>query len=136
MGAALKGHIDFAIEVLEQSPIELSDAMTKHQLKLADRQCRIAEMSQRIQDAITMLVTCFWAHQQENLVVEMSADILCQDLRRKLSGERPSDSYFKACSKLADMIIDGGFPGLNEIDRADIIFPYNRPEKKREPAKV
>lgn len=136
MGAALKGHVDYAIEVLEQSPIELSDAMTKHQLKLADRQCRIAEMSQRIQDAITMMVTCFWAHQQENLVVEMSADILCQDLRRKLSGERPTDSYFKACSKLADMIIEGGFPGLNEIDRADIVFPYNRPEKKREPAKV
>ncbi len=136
LGPALKSHVDFAIEILEQSPVELSDAMTKHQLKLADRQCRIAEMSQRIQDAITMLVTCFWAHQQQNLCVEMSADILCQDLRRKLAGERPTDSYFKACSELADMVIDGGFPGLNEIDRADIIFPYNRPEKKREPAKV
>ncbi len=136
MGIALKGHIDFAIEVLEKSPAELSDAMTKHQLKLADRQCRIAEMSQRIQDAITMLVTCFWAQQVDNRVVEMAADVLCQDMQRKLSGERPTDSYFKACSELADEIIKGGFPGLNEIDRTDIIFPYNRPEKKREPAKV
>ncbi|MBA3993250.1 MAG: acyl-CoA dehydrogenase [Cyanobacteria bacterium DS2.3.42] len=136
LGPALKAHVDFAIEILEQSPAELSDAMTKHQLKLADRQCRIAEMSQRIQDAITMLVTCFWAHEQQNLCIEMSADILCQDLKRKLSGERPTDSYFKACSQLADMIIEGQFPGLNEVDRADIIFPYNRPEKKREPAKV
>jgi len=136
MGIALKGHIDFAIEVLEKSPAELSDAMTKHQLKLADRQCRIAEMSQRIQDAITMMVTCFWAQQVDNRVVEMAADILCQDMQRKLSGERPTDSYFKACSELADEIIKGGFPGLSEIDRADIVFPYNRPEKKREPAKV
>ena len=136
IGIALKGHIDFAIEILEQSPAELSDAMTKHQLKLADRQCRIAEMSQRIQDAITMLVTCFWAQQVDNRVVEMAADVLCQDMQRKLSGERPTDSYFKACSELADEIIKGGFPGLNEIDKTDIIFPYNRPEKKREPAKV
>ncbi|MCC7529667.1 MAG: acyl-CoA dehydrogenase family protein [Candidatus Melainabacteria bacterium] len=136
LGPALKSHVDFAIEILEQSPIELSDAMTKHQLKLADRQCRIAEMSQRIQDAITMLVTCFWAHQQQNLCVEMSADILCQDLRRKLAGERPTDSYFKACSQLADMIIDGQFPGLSEIERSDIIFSYNKPEKKREQTKV
>lgn len=136
LGAALKAHVDFAIEILEQSPMELSNNMTKHQLKLADRQCRIAELSQRIQDAITMIVTCFWAHQQENLVVEMSADILCQDLRRKLTGERVSDSYFKSCSKLADMILDGGFPGLAEIERADIIFGYNKPEKKREAAKV
>ena len=136
MGAALKGHIDFAIEILEQSPAELSDAMTKHQLKLADRQCRIAEMSQRIQDAITMLVTCFWAQQVDNRVVEMAADVLCQDMQRKLSGERPTDSYFRTCSELADEIIKGGFPGLSEIDRTDIVFPYNRPEKKREPAKV
>ena len=41
----------------------------------------------------------------------MAADVLCQDMQRKLSGERPTDSYFKACSELADEIIKGGFPG-------------------------
>ena len=71
-----------------------------------------------------MLVTALWAHNEKNPVVEASADILCQDMRRKLSGERPSDSYYRACSKLADQIIAGGFPGLSDIPTQDILFKY------------
>lgn len=136
LSALLLPHVEFAIDQLERSPIELSSAMVKHQLKLADRQCRIAELSQRIQDAVTMLVTCFWAQQQENQTLEMSADILCRDMRRKLTGDRPDDAYFKAASRLADIIIDGGFPGLAEIERADIVLSYNKPAKAKEPARV
>jgi alkylation response protein AidB-like acyl-CoA dehydrogenase len=124
MSESLKSHVDFALEFLSDSPLELSQAMVKHQLKLADRQCRIAEMSQRVQDAIIMLVSALWAHNQRDAVVEASTDILCQDLRRKLTGERPTDSYYKACSKLADMVIDGKFPGLNEIATQEILFKY------------
>jgi len=57
-------------------------------------------------------------------VLEAAADILCQDLKRKLTGERPSDAYYKACSKLADAVIDGKFPGLSEIATQDILFKY------------
>ena len=35
--------------------------MTKHQLKLADRQCRMAELSQRVQDLVVILATSLWA---------------------------------------------------------------------------
>jgi len=35
--------------------------MRKHQLKLPDRQCRMAELSQRVQDVVTILVTALWA---------------------------------------------------------------------------
>lgn len=124
MDADLKSHIDYALEFLSESPLELSQAMIKHQLKLADRQCRIAEMSSRVQDAVIMLVTANYANAEQNPTLVAAADILCQDLRRKLSGERPSDSYFKACSKLADMVIEGKFPGLSEVDCADILFSY------------
>lgn len=124
MDADLKSHIDYALEFLSESPLELSQAMIKHQLKLADRQCRIAEMSSRVQDAVIMLVTANYANAEQNPTLIAAADILCQDLRRKLSGERPSDSYFKACSKLADMVIEGKFPGLSEVDCADILFSY------------
>ena len=126
MSQSLKNHIDFAIEFLSESPLELSQNMVKHQLKLADRQCRIADMSQRVQDAIIMLVTAMYAHSQKDPVIEASADILCQDLRRKLTGERPSDAYFRACSKLADQIADGKFPGLSEIQTEDILFKYDK----------
>jgi hypothetical protein len=131
MSLELKAHVDFALEFLSDTPLELSQAMVKHQLKLADRQCRIAEMSQRAQDAIIILVTALWAHNEKNAVVEAAADILCQDLRCKLTGERPSDSYFKAASKLADQIIDGKFPGLSEVAVQDILFKYDKPVKEK-----
>jgi hypothetical protein len=98
--------------------------MQKHQLKLADRQCRIAELSQRVQDNVILLVTALWAHQQKRDVITLAADILCQDLRRKLTGERPSDRYFRDVSVLADKIISDGFPGLEDVVPQDILMPY------------
>ena len=124
MDERLQGHIDFALEMLNKLPIELSENMVKHQLKLADRQCRIAELSQRVQDTVIMLVTALYAHEQGLDVYTHAADILCQDLAGKLEGQRPSDEYFKSCSKLADRIIAGEFPGLSEVDKAEILFKY------------
>ncbi|MBL8797159.1 MAG: acyl-CoA/acyl-ACP dehydrogenase, partial [Planctomycetia bacterium] len=108
----LKGHVQFALDAFQRSPGEISGAMTKHQLKLADRQCRMAELSQRVQDTVTILVTALWAGKQKDQAVIGAADILCQDLRRKLTGERPSDRYFKEVNQLADAIIGGGFEAL------------------------
>ncbi|MBS1956390.1 MAG: acyl-CoA/acyl-ACP dehydrogenase [Cyanobacteria bacterium SZAS-4] len=136
MHPKLQVHIDFAMEMLNSSPIELSEAMVKHQLKLADRQCRIAEMSQRVQDTIIILVTSLWAHKQGDETTIAATDILCQDLTRKLTGERPSDSYFRACGKLADMIIAGGIPSLNSIYKDEIIFPYAQKTETKEKSKV
>lgn len=136
MNPKLQVHIDFAMEMLNSSPIELSEAMVKHQLKLADRQCRIAEMSQRVQDSIIILVTSLWAHKQGDETTIAATDILCQDLTRKFTGERPSDSYFRACGKLADMIIAGGIPSLNSIYKDEIIFPYAQKTETKEKSKV
>ncbi|HMP51670.1 MAG TPA: acyl-CoA dehydrogenase, partial [Candidatus Melainabacteria bacterium] len=117
---------------------ELSEAMVKHQLKLPDRQCRIAEMSGRVQDTVIMIVTALWAHEKNDRVTTMAANILCQDLTRKLVGERPSDSYFRDCSKLADLIIEGEFKDLQGIEKAEIIFSYDKNEdtKSRQKAKA
>jgi alkylation response protein AidB-like acyl-CoA dehydrogenase len=122
----LKEHVDFAVDQLKQAPMELSQAMTKHQLKLADRQCRIAHMSQRVQDMITILVTALYAHRQNDEVAIAAADILCEDLTRKLTGKEPSDNYFRKCSKLADMVIQGGFKPIKDIRREDILFSYEK----------
>ena len=100
--------------------------MRKHQLKLADRQCRIAELSQRIQDLVTILVTAQWANQQKDEATIAAADFLCQDLQRKLTGKRPSDRYFRDAAKLADVIIGGGFEAIAGIDRDEIMMPYEK----------
>src|SRR5262249_10870519 len=83
----LADHLMCAQDRCQDHALELSNAMKKHQLKLADRQCRIAELSQRVQDIIVMIVTLLWAHQQKSEIAIASADILCQDLERKLTGE-------------------------------------------------
>jgi alkylation response protein AidB-like acyl-CoA dehydrogenase len=124
----LKPHVDFAIDALSNLPLDLSGQMVKHQLKLTDRQCRIAEMSQRVQDVIIMLVTALYANEQKDETTIAAADILCQDLIRKFNGERPTDSYFKATSKLADMIIEGKFKQIEGIHRQEVLFSY---EKKK-----
>lgn len=121
----LKNHMIAAMDMLGDSPLELSEAMVKHQLRLPDRQCRIADMSQRIQDIIVILVTAQYAQQLGDEVSLASADILCQDLLRKLNGGRPSDAYFKDCRKLADAITAGKMVGLAEALPNEIMFRYD-----------
>ncbi len=120
----LAAHAEFAAAELHRSRIEVSNVMAKHQLRLADRQCRIAEVSQRLQDLVVMLVTSLWAGHQSDEVTRGAADILCQDLKRRLTGRRPSDAYFRAVSQLGDTIASGGFEALAGVDRGGILMPY------------
>ncbi len=120
----LKPHVDFALAQFSKFPAEISSAMRKHQLKLADRQCRMSELSARVQDTVVMLVTALWANQQKNDVTVMAADILCQDLTRKLTGARPSDAYFRAASDLAERVLAGGFEQIAGIPRQEILMKY------------
>lgn len=120
----LAEHVEFALGYFGTLRNEVSLAMEKHQLKLADRQCRIAELSQRIQDNVVILVTALWGHQQKNEVAVGAADLLCQDLRRKLTGQRPSDRYFKQASEMADKILSGGFDAIAGVPSEEILMKY------------
>jgi hypothetical protein len=120
----LQAHVDFAREGFARLRREISAAMVKHQLKLADRQCRMTELSQRAQDTVVMLVTALWGGQQKDEAAVAAADILCQDLRRKLTGKRPSDRYFRDVGRLADLILAGGFEALTGVPRAEILMRY------------
>jgi alkylation response protein AidB-like acyl-CoA dehydrogenase len=124
MDSRLAGHVAFALLQLSGFATEISSVMRKHRLKLADRQCRMTELSQRVQDNILMIVTSFWGNRQNNETGRAAADLLCQDLARKLTGERPSDSYYRDCNRLADLIIRGNFEGLSEAPVADILMSY------------
>lgn len=127
MDSRLAAHLSFALSLCQRHPTDLSAAMRKHQLQLADRQCRMSELSSRVQDTIVMLVTLMWAHGKKTEAATAAADILCQDLRRKLTGERPSDRYFRDVTKLADLVIEGGFEDLAEVPRQEILMRYDNP---------
>jgi hypothetical protein len=77
-----------------------------------------------VQDTVTVLVTALWGARQADEAAVAAADILCQDLRRKLTGKRPSDRYFKAVGKLADMILVGGFEAIAGVPREEIMMKY------------
>jgi alkylation response protein AidB-like acyl-CoA dehydrogenase len=124
MNARLAGHLQFALEMFGRFPGEISKTMSKHQLKLADRQCRMAELSQRVQDTVVILVTVLWAHRQNHEAAVAAADILCQDLERKLTGQRPTDRYFRDVTELADVIIAGGFEAIAGVPRDEILMKY------------
>jgi acyl-CoA dehydrogenase len=120
----LAGHVQQALDRFHKLPDEISGTMVKHQLKLADRQCRMAELSQRVQDTVTLLVTALWGGRQKDEVSVAAADILCQDLTRKLTAERPSDAYFRDVGKLADAIEAGGFQTLAGVPQEEIMQKY------------
>jgi alkylation response protein AidB-like acyl-CoA dehydrogenase len=120
----LAEHARFAAEGLRQSRFEISAAMRKHQLKLADRQCRMAELSQRVQDLVVILTTSLYAAGQADEVVRAAADVLCRDLTRKLNGRRPSDRDFRAATKLGETIESGAFKATAGIEPGEILMRY------------
>ncbi len=122
----LADHVSFAIDQFRRHRADLSGTLRKHQLKLADRQCRMAEVSQRVQDTVTMLVTALWGGRQADETVVMAADVLCQDLRRKLTGARPTDAYFRQVDQLADRIIGGGYTALAGVPAEEILMRYDQ----------
>src|SRR6185503_8349288 len=65
----LKAHAEFAVAKLQKAPLEISSTMTKHQLALADRQCRMSELSSRVQDLITILCTSLYGARSNDEVV-------------------------------------------------------------------
>ena len=99
--------------------------MQKFKLALADRQCSMADLSLRIQDLVVMLVTALWGSRHNDELIHTATDVLCQDLRRKFTGERPSSAYFKTVTKLGEAIAAGGFSAIAGIDEAEILMPYS-----------
>jgi hypothetical protein len=124
MPPRLAEHARFAAEKLQEQQMEISGTMRKHQLRLADRQNRMSELSSRAQDLVVVLTTSLWAAAQPSEIVHQAADILCQDLTRKLTGRRPTDGYFKAVVKLGEAINNGEFKAIAGIEPEEILMPY------------
>ncbi len=124
MPAGLKRQAEFACEQLQASRLEISGAMRKHQLKLADRQCRMAELSLRVQKMLIILCTSLHAAESGDEVVQQAAELICRDMTRELVGRRPSDSYFRAVTELGKTIVEGGFRSIAGVEPEEILMPY------------
>ena len=124
MDAACRQHAEFAIEFLQRSAFEISAVMRKHQLKLADRQCRMAELSARIQTAVVILCTSLYASQHPHDLIRQAGELQCQSLTNQLLGHRPSDAWLRSVTELGTRLTEEDLPGTTGIEVTPILMPY------------
>jgi alkylation response protein AidB-like acyl-CoA dehydrogenase len=122
----MKAHAEFAANNLHAMASEISGTMRKHQLKLADRQCRMSELSSRVQSLVLMLCTSLYAGRQENELVRRSGDVLCRHLTRTLTGKRVSDRDLRDLTELGEAIADGHSKLTEGVDPPAILMPYKQ----------
>src|SRR3954471_16089354 len=126
MPKSLHDHAEFACERLQRMALEISGTMSRFQLKLADRQCRMSELSQRCQDLITILTTAMYGARHDDPLVRDAADMLCQNLHQKLVGRRPTNHYFRRVTELGAAISEGNFHSIAGVEPEPILMPYEQ----------
>ena len=125
MNRELREHAEWAADKLQESPMEISGTMRKHQLKLADRQCRMSELSSRIQSLIIVLCTSLYAAKQDDELIREAANVICTDLRREYSSRRVKDREFRLATTLGAKIADGGLKSFTDVEPAEIMMKYD-----------
>src|SRR5690349_1925370 len=126
MPKQLREYAEFACEKLQRMALEISGTMSRFQLKLADRQCRMAELSLRCQDLITILTTSLHGARQDDPIAQDAAELLCQNLHQKLLGRRPSNYYFRRVTELGAAIADGQFKSIAGVEAEPILMSYEQ----------
>ncbi|MEO1617291.1 MAG: acyl-CoA dehydrogenase family protein [Planctomycetota bacterium] len=121
----LREHLAFAQSYLGSSGRRISDTMRKHQLKLADRQCRMSALSLQVQDAVTVVVTSLYALRSEDEITRRAADVMCTSLRRRMMGGRPSDADFRASTSLGKTITEEGWSELKGVEAGNVLQSYS-----------
>ena len=124
LSAPMRQHAEFAASFLQSMSFEISATMRKHQLKLADRQCRMAELSHRVQTAVVILCTSLYAGCHENLTIRQAGDILATSLTNQLLGRRSTDRHLRALTTLGAFVAEHSFPGLEDVAPSPIFMPY------------
>lgn len=124
MPRELRRHAEFAASFLQRSALEISGTMRKHQLKLADRQCRMAELSGRVQTALVILCTSLYAARSQDEATRTAADCLGETLTNRLRGRRASDRQLRKITELGAAIAEGGISGTERIVPQPILMPY------------
>ena len=124
MPSELRAHAEFACKELQKLALEISGTMSKFQLSLTDRQCRMVDLSQRSQDLIVILCTALYGARQESEVLRMAADVLCTELAERVTFRRPSNSSYRRLGQLGEKLAAGEFPGLDASSGESILMPY------------
>ena len=109
---------------LQRSRLEIAAVMRKHQLKLADRQCRMAELSQRLQDLVVILATASGpaGRRTGSSRTPPTSSARTSAASSPASG-RPTPTSGPSPSS-ARPIAEGGFEAIAGIEAGEILMPY------------
>ena len=124
MPIELARHAEFACDRLHALAVEISQTMSKYQLALADRQCRMVELSARTQNLIVILATALYAARQEDALIRDAADLMCRELRYKVSYRKPSDRYYRHATRLGEAIAEGQYKDIADVQADAILMQY------------
>ena len=124
--ANFTGHVRFAQKFLSRAGFNVSGTMRTHQLKLADRQCRMSALSTEMQAAIIILVTSLYASKHNDPLTKAAADVVCRELTQKITGKKPTDKDFRHVTKLGGTIADEGWSELEGVAATRILQRYDK----------
>ncbi len=124
MPNGLLRHARYAQRQLAGAALHISGTMRTHQLKLADRQCRMSVISATLQNAVVMLVTSLYAARSSDPITQSAADTVCRALRKRITGEAMTDGDFRQVTQLGAMIGEQGWHELDGAMPTKILMPY------------
>jgi hypothetical protein len=84
----------------------------------------MSDLSARVQKLVIMLCTSLYAAKQNDEILRAAADVMCQDLTRELTGQRPTDRYYRAVTTLGEQIAEGKFASIAGLKPDEIMMPY------------
>jgi len=120
----LRKHAEFARDFLSNSAFDISKMMRTYQLKLADRQCSMAQASLAVQDAVTILVTSLYGANSDCEITRSAADVLCHHLRHRMLGTKPTGRDFRRVTALGEAIAESGWAALHDSEVDEVLMKY------------
>ena len=75
---------------------------------------------------ITILTASMYGARSDDQLVQDAADVLCENLRQKLLGRRPSNNYFRRVTALGAAIAEGQFRSIAGVEAEAILMPYEQ----------
>jgi hypothetical protein len=124
MPPLLSRHAEFALATLQKMPLRISETMSKHQLALADRQCRMAALSADIQNLLTILCTSLYGARQHDEVVQAAAAVFCTEMTNRITEKQPNDRCFREVTELGAIVAEGQFASIAGLEASEILMPY------------
>ncbi len=122
----LKGHAKFALKHFRRLMRQTHYAMLTYQLKLADRQQRMVELSGDVRKTVVILATALHASKKGDEATVAAADVLCRKVKSEILGTRQTDGDFKAAVKLAKLVVEGKFHQLDATASTEILRRYEK----------